>query len=70
MTDSQESRTELKACPFCGEAASQSSLGAWCDNDSCAIVGTVFSGGIGHWNHRAPVKESTTQAGLVLEEGK
>jgi hypothetical protein len=45
---------ELAICPFCGcEPIVQDMLGAWCNNDACAIVGIVFSGGARHWNRRA-----------------
>lgn len=41
-------------CPFCGTQPRVSPMqGVWCDNDNCAIVGTVFSGGPRHWNARA-----------------
>lgn len=48
--------TDLKACPFCGNAPKRdlhANPNVWCDNDQCAIVGTVFSGGPSHWNTRA-----------------
>ncbi|WP_186042972.1 hypothetical protein [Burkholderia gladioli] len=46
--------SELLPCPFCGTAPTNAGIqGIWCNNDACAIVGMVFSGGPRHWNRRA-----------------
>ncbi len=51
---------DLLKCPFCGSAPKVENCGAWCDNDDCAIVGTIFSGGARHWNRRAePVAQAS-----------
>lgn len=46
--------SELLPCPFCGSTPTNAGIqGIWCNNDACAIVGMVFSGGPRHWNRRA-----------------
>jgi len=34
----------------------------WCNNDACAIVGCVFSGGVRHWNRRAITQTITKES--------
>lgn len=53
MNDQQ--KVQLLPCPFCGQAPKHdlhANPNVWCDNDACAIVGVVFSGGPRHWNTR------------------
>lgn len=52
---------KLKPCPFCGSDPRLDFIGAWCNNDNCAIVGQVFSGGARHWNQRAAPAAGTVE---------
>lgn len=48
------SNASYDPCPFCGtQPLAAQRQGVWCNNDNCAIVGVVFSGGARHWNKRA-----------------
>lgn len=48
-------QADYMPCPFCGTQPMHSQHACpdvWCNNDSCAIVGVVFTGGPRHWNKR------------------
>ena len=54
--------SELLPCPFCGsEPKIDAHIGVWCNNDACAIVGLVFSGGAKHWNCRVTPAQNTIE---------
>ena len=53
----------LKDCPFCGTRPAMClKQNVWCNNDACAIVGCVFSGGVRHWNRRAITQTITKES--------
>jgi len=64
-------KIELRPCPFCGkEPKLGEHLGVWCNNDECAIVGQVFSGGPKHWNRRASsVAQAEPVTWMILHHG-